>query len=96
MREKEIVVGAIGYGITRTLVESLLRAAQIAQTVPRGPVYICLDAGLQEAALDDDFVFPDYARFMPAEPSRPAAASISKAARRMRGSLSRSGSERAC
>ena len=32
-------------------VESVLRANQITRTAPRGPVYICLDAGLQESAL---------------------------------------------
>jgi thiamine pyrophosphate-dependent acetolactate synthase large subunit-like protein len=32
--------------------ESLLRAALLANTAPCGPVYVCLDAGLQESRLD--------------------------------------------
>ena len=32
--------------------EALLRAAQIAQTAPRGPVYVNLDAALQEAKIE--------------------------------------------
>ena len=33
--------------------EALLRASQLMRTAPRGPVYICLDAALQEAALTE-------------------------------------------
>ncbi|HEX2147814.1 MAG TPA: hypothetical protein VHG11_09215, partial [Pseudorhizobium sp.] len=48
-------------------VESVLRANQITRTPPYGPVYICLDAGLQESALAEDVSIPDPARFAPAE-----------------------------
>jgi benzoylformate decarboxylase len=51
-------------------VESLLRANQIARTAPRGPVYICLDAALQEAPLTEAVAVPDPGRFAP--PSTPA------------------------
>lgn len=44
-------------------VEALLRGAQIAQTAPRGPVYINLDAALQEAQLDSPVSIPDPARY---------------------------------
>ncbi|MGH7887143.1 MAG: thiamine pyrophosphate-binding protein [Candidatus Binatia bacterium] len=47
-------------------VESVLRANQIARTAPCGPVYICLDAGLQEAPLTEAISIPDAARFAPA------------------------------
>jgi thiamine pyrophosphate-dependent acetolactate synthase large subunit-like protein len=47
-------------------VESVLRANQIARSAPYGPVYICLDAGLQEAALAEAVSIPDAARFVPA------------------------------
>ena len=47
-------------------VEAVLRANQITRTAPRGPVYICLDAGLQEAALAEEILVPDVARFAPA------------------------------
>ena len=39
-------------GVGRAAQESLLRAALLANTAPRGPVYVCLDAGLQESRLD--------------------------------------------
>ena len=47
-------------------VESVLRANQITRSVPYGPVYICLDVGLQESALTEDVAIPDPARFAPA------------------------------
>jgi thiamine pyrophosphate-dependent acetolactate synthase large subunit-like protein len=47
-------------------VEAVLRANQIARTAPRGPVYICLDAGLQESALAEEISIPDASRFLPA------------------------------
>src|SRR5262245_51578017 len=46
-------------------VESVLRANQIARSAPCGPVYICLDAGLQESELVEEIVIPDAARFAP-------------------------------
>lgn len=52
-------------------VESLLRADQIARTAPFGPVYVCLDAEMQESRLDREVRVPDIRRF--AAP-RPAAA----------------------
>ena len=54
-------------------VESVLRANQISRTAPYGPVYICLDAGLQEAPLTEEISIPDAARFRPAPtPAVPA------------------------
>ncbi|HLN85935.1 MAG TPA: thiamine pyrophosphate-binding protein, partial [Candidatus Limnocylindrales bacterium] len=47
-------------------VESVLRANQITRTAPHGPVYVCLDAGLQEAPLREKISIPDAARFAPA------------------------------
>ena len=60
--------------------EAILRAAWIAQTAPMGPVYINLDAGMQEAALAEPIPAIDAARFMPAAASVPAAESIAAAA----------------
>lgn len=51
-------------------VESVLRANQITRTPPYGPVYICLDAGLQESPLAEEVAIPDAARFAP--PPSPA------------------------
>ncbi|MEO9778057.1 MAG: thiamine pyrophosphate-dependent enzyme [Sedimentitalea sp.] len=45
--------------------ESLLRAAWIADTAPQGPVYVNLDAGLQEAVLETQLPAIDAARFRP-------------------------------
>jgi len=61
--------------------EALLRAAQIAQTAPRGPVYVNLDVTLQEQELESLPVLPDVSRF-PVPPSpQPEAGSLSAAAR---------------
>ncbi|TMF68057.1 MAG: thiamine pyrophosphate-binding protein [Chloroflexi bacterium] len=49
---------------------ALLRAWQLANLEPRGPVYVCLDAGLQEQRLEAPVAFPDVARI--AAPSAPA------------------------
>ena len=57
-------------------VESILRATQMATTRPFGPVYICLDADLQEAPLDGEVLFPDPARFRAAPPPPAAADSV--------------------
>ncbi len=55
------------------IVESLLRANQMARTYPKGPTYVCLDAGLQESRLEAMPAIPDQARFAAAAPSTPAA-----------------------
>jgi thiamine pyrophosphate-dependent acetolactate synthase large subunit-like protein len=62
-------------------VESIARAAQITQTAPHGPVYICLDAGMQETALAKPVTIPDLKRFAPPPPSRPNAEAVADAAR---------------
>ena len=45
--------------------ESLLRANQIAQASPKGPVYVCFDAELQEQQLDRMPVLAEAARYGP-------------------------------
>lgn len=47
-------------------VESVLRANQITRSAPLGPVYVCLDVGLQEEPLTEKVLIPDPARFAPA------------------------------
>ena len=67
--------------------EALLRAAWIAGTAPRGPVYVNLDAEVQEAKLPEPLAPIQAARFMPpASPTASAelienAAAILKAAK---------------
>src|SRR5262249_19316279 len=51
--------------------EALIRATWIANTAPRGPVYINLDAEMQEAKLAEPLAPIDASRFMP--PADPAA-----------------------
>src|SRR5881394_3999340 len=60
--------------------EALLRAAQIANTPPRGPTYINLDAALQEAKIGALPPLPDVSRFKPADPVQAEPAAIAKAA----------------
>ena len=38
--------------------EAMLRAWQISSTEPRGPIYMCYDAALQEAKLEKDIPLP--------------------------------------
>ena len=71
----------------RAMVESMLRASQIARTAPKGPVYVVLDALLQEDALKEPVELPDASRFgvgpapVPPQDAIEAAAEILLAAR---------------
>jgi thiamine pyrophosphate-dependent acetolactate synthase large subunit-like protein len=67
-------------GSVPAAVEAILRAHQIAMTPPHGPVYVCLDAGLQEQPVATAPDFSDIARFRPASPSDPAAEAVMQAA----------------
>ena len=61
--------------------EALLRAAQIAQTAPRGPTYVNLDAALQEAKVGLLPAIPDASRFQVPDPVLPGKESIERAAK---------------
>jgi thiamine pyrophosphate-dependent acetolactate synthase large subunit-like protein len=65
--------------------EAILRAAQIANTAPRGPTYVNLDAGLQEAKVGPMPRLPDPNRFRPAEPAQPGPKAIESAAKLLSG-----------
>jgi thiamine pyrophosphate-dependent acetolactate synthase large subunit-like protein len=65
--------------------EALMRAAQIAQTAPRGPTYVNLDAALQEAKIGPLPAVPDVSRFQIPDPVLPGKESIEKAARLLSG-----------
>lgn len=58
-------------GSVPAALEALLRGAQIANTAPRGPVYINLDAAVQEAKIGALPAIPDPARFAPAQSPEP-------------------------
>ena len=60
--------------------ESLLRAHQIAVTAPQGPVYVCLDATIQEQVVDPATPLPPLARFRPASPAEAGADDVARVA----------------
>ncbi|MCC6467174.1 MAG: thiamine pyrophosphate-binding protein [Alphaproteobacteria bacterium] len=60
--------------------EAMLRAHQIANTEPRGPVYVCLDATTQEQPVDPAIELPPLDRFRPAGPVDPSRAAVAAAA----------------
>jgi thiamine pyrophosphate-dependent acetolactate synthase large subunit-like protein len=60
--------------------ESFLRGMQLTRTLPSAPVYICLDAGLQEEKLTSAVAIPDVSRFAPPAPPSADAATIEKVA----------------
>ena len=60
--------------------EALVRAAQIADTAPRGPTYVNLDAALQETKIGALPPTPDVSRYRAPPPVSPSAESIEKAA----------------
>ena len=61
-------------------IEALLRAGQIAQTAPRGPVYVNLDAALQEQKMEALAVIPEVARYAAPTAPPPAAIEVARAA----------------
>src|SRR5262245_17034745 len=63
--------------------EAFLRAWRLARTEPQGPVYLCLDAGLQEEAVERATAMPDVARFEPASPPHADPRAIEEAAARL-------------
>jgi thiamine pyrophosphate-dependent acetolactate synthase large subunit-like protein len=64
--------------------EALLRGAWIANTTPMGPVYINLDAGMQEAKLAEPLPLIDARRYMPVVATAAPAELIGQAAAMLR------------
>jgi acetolactate synthase I/II/III large subunit len=64
-----------------SIVESLIRAHRIAMTEPRGPVYVCFDAALQEQRLNEAVPVPEIGRFAPPAPFQGDARALDVAAR---------------
>ncbi|HET7340645.1 MAG TPA: thiamine pyrophosphate-binding protein, partial [Methylomirabilota bacterium] len=60
--------------------EAFLRAWRVARTEPQGPVYLCLDAALQEQALERPLPIPDVRRFEPAAPPHADPRALERAA----------------
>ncbi|HUP93513.1 MAG TPA: thiamine pyrophosphate-dependent enzyme [Burkholderiales bacterium] len=68
-------------GSVEATTEALLRAAQIAQTAPRGPVYVNLDVSIQEQKLESLPAMPELSRYAPPPAVQPTAALVAEAAR---------------
>ena len=69
----------------QSLVESLARAWLLTRSPPTGPVYVCLDAGLQEAKLDSAPDWPNLSRLQPPLPPRPPKSDLNRAAEMLMG-----------
>jgi len=65
------------------LPEAFLRAWRIACSEPQGPVYLCLDAALQEQPLGQPVAVPDASRFRAAAPPHADPQTIDDVARRL-------------
>ncbi|MBI4283630.1 MAG: thiamine pyrophosphate-binding protein [Chloroflexi bacterium] len=61
--------------------DSFIRAYQIATTDPRGPVYICLDAELQETSLSEKVTLPPMERYPNPSPPQADTATINRVAK---------------
>jgi thiamine pyrophosphate-dependent acetolactate synthase large subunit-like protein len=72
-------------GSVPAALEALLRAAQIANTAPRGPVYVNLDAAVQEAKIGALPQLPDPLRFAAPKSPEPARESVAAAAQLLSG-----------
>jgi thiamine pyrophosphate-dependent acetolactate synthase large subunit-like protein len=68
-------------GSVAACAEALIRASQIAQTAPRGPVYVNFDVAIQEQKLDSLPPLPDVARYPVPQPAQPAAHLVAEAGR---------------
>ena len=68
-------------GSVPAAIEALLRGGQIAQTAPRGPVYINLDAALQESKTESLVPTPDTARYAAPVAPPPAPNDVQRAAK---------------
>jgi thiamine pyrophosphate-dependent acetolactate synthase large subunit-like protein len=72
-------------GSVAAAIEALLRAAQIAQTAPRGPVYVNLDVSLQEERIGELPPLPEVARYAPPPAVEPAPELVHEAAKLLSG-----------
>ncbi|HET7033919.1 MAG TPA: thiamine pyrophosphate-binding protein, partial [Casimicrobiaceae bacterium] len=67
-------------GSVAAALEAILRADRIATTLPQGPVYVSLDAALQEEALDAPVPLPALDRYRVAAPAAPPASVVHEVA----------------
>jgi thiamine pyrophosphate-dependent acetolactate synthase large subunit-like protein len=64
-------------------VEALARGLLLTTAYPPAPVYICLDAAMQEAAMPEPPPLPDLERHRPPAPPPPAPADVAEVVRRL-------------
>ena len=62
---------------------TLARALRVATSEPRGPVYVALDAGLQEDPVDEPVQLPDFSRLGPGSRLGPDPEALERLARRL-------------
>jgi thiamine pyrophosphate-dependent acetolactate synthase large subunit-like protein len=72
-------------GSPEAAMEALLRASQIAQTTPKGPVYVNLEVEMQESKLDAMPPMPDVSRYPVPRPTLPAPDLVAQAAKLLSG-----------
>ncbi|MBI1964730.1 MAG: thiamine pyrophosphate-binding protein [Betaproteobacteria bacterium] len=72
-------------GSVAAALEAVLRGSQIAQTAPRGPVYVNLDIAMQEEKIGPLPVMPDIARYAAPPPVRPDPGTVAAAAQLLSG-----------
>lgn len=68
-------------GSVPAALESIVRAYQIATTLPKGPTYVCLDAAIQEERIDTPPAVMPLARFRAAPPPEAPQAAVAEAAK---------------
>src|SRR5436305_1909814 len=66
-----------------SVAESILRGYRVATAAPQGPVYIALDAGLQEEEVGDEIELPDWERLKTPSPIGPDPAALRRLAERL-------------
>src|SRR6266508_1970281 len=66
-------------GSVAAIPDAMLRAWHVAHLDPRGPVYVCLDVGLQEQRLVAPVAIPDPASFDPPSPAAPDPEAVARA-----------------
>ena len=64
-----------------SIVDSVVRGHRVAMTEPRGPVYLCFDAALQEQRLTGPVPIPPVGRFAPPAPAQADPRAVETAAR---------------
>ena len=67
------------------LMEAMCKANILTRSDPPAPVFITLDAGLQESSLDGEIKFPDLARYQPPAPPRPGKKAVADAIKLLTG-----------